>query len=294
MSEYQGYAEAECLIDSRSMLGEGPIWVAAESALYWVDIKEPSVNRYSLGTQKTHKWQMPGQIGFILPRRSGGFVVGMQGRLFLLSPEMEILQPLSEFQVDDPDNRLNDGFCDPQGRLWFGTMDDGEVRDSGALYRLGRDDRVKLMDDGYCITNGPVISPDGASLYHNCSNERRIYVFDLSDDGTLSNKRIFYELSEDEGFPDGMTVDSEGGIWCAFWGGAQVVRFDPNGSKIGSLCVPVPNVSSCIFGGHDLSTLFITTARKGLSESELQEFPLSGGIFSASPGPRGITSGFYG
>lgn len=181
-------------------------------------------------------------------------------------------------EAELPGNRFNDGHVGADGALWFGSMDDAEHQPSGALYRFDGA-QVARMDEGYIITNGPAVSPDGRTLYHTDTLDKRIYAFDLAADGGLSNKRPFVEL-QDGGYPDGMAVDAAGHLWVATFGGWRIDRFDAGGRKAGEVRFPCANVTKLAFGGDDLRTVYATTARKGLSPNELATQPLAGGLFS--------------
>jgi sugar lactone lactonase YvrE len=182
--------------------------------------------------------------------------------------------------VEDPtlDNRLNDGFVDYRGRLWLGSMHDPEEALTGALYRLDGE-HLKRCDQGYCITNGPAMSPDGRVLYHTDTLEKVIYAFDVGDDGELASKRVFARIEDGAGYPDGPAVDAEGFLWTGLFGGWGVRRYSPQGEVAGFVRFPCANVTKIAFGGPDLKTVYATTAWKGLSEAQRAEQPLAGGVF---------------
>ena len=282
-----------CVWPAAATLGEGPVWLADEAALYWVDVKAPAVHRYQPRAGARDTWPMPEQIGCLCPRAGGGFVAGLKGGFAFVDLALGTIDRLGGPESDRPGNRVNDGKVDGQGRLWTGTMDDAEVASTGALYRLGLDRRWRTMDDGYVITNGPAFSPDGRTLYHTDTLKRAIYAFDLAEDGSLSNKRVFIAIPERDGYPDGMTVDAEGCLWVAHFGGWRVTRFDPAGRPLRMVALPVANVTSCAFGGASLETLYITTATKGLSATEAARQPLAGGLFAVEVGASGLHTSAY-
>ncbi|RYE86323.1 MAG: SMP-30/gluconolactonase/LRE family protein, partial [Oxalobacteraceae bacterium] len=177
-------------------------------------------------------------------------------------------------------NRFNDGHVDAAGRLWFGSMDNGESEATGTLYRFdGAGQSARAMDAGYIITNGPAISPDATTLYHTDTLARTIHAFDLGPDGAINGKRLFV-AHEGSGHPDGMAVDAEGHLWVAVFGGWRIDRYDPQGRKVGEVRFPCANITKPAFGGDDLRTVYATTARKGLSEADLLAQPLAGGLFT--------------
>lgn len=270
--------EPTCVWDVKATLGEGPIWHG--DAVWFVDIKGQKIHSYVPATGETLSFDAPEQVTFLAPLPDrGGFVVGLKSGVNRFHPALGF-RPL--IQVEDPalDNRPNDATVDAQGRLWFGTMHDGEFSKTGSLYRMDATG-VARMDKDICITNGPCVSPDGKTFYHTDTLEKTVWAYDLAEDGTLSNKRAFVNVKlGDDIYPDGTVVDSEGCLWIALWGGAGVIRVSPAGEIVGTLDVPAPNVTKVAFGGPDLKTLFITTARKGLSDETLAQYPLAGGLFA--------------
>jgi len=280
-----------CIAQVQATLGEGPVWSAAGSVLWFVDIKQHHIHRYDPRDGSVQTFSVPDQPGFALPCRSGGLIVGMPGGLFRFSPETGELSRLHTLEADRPGNRLNDGHADAAGRLWFGSMHDAESENSGALYCLA-DGVISRHDDGICITNGPVLSPDGARLYHTDTLGRTIHVFDVDAAGTLSGKRLFTTVPEAHGYPDGSAIDAEGCLWVSYFQGWAIRRFSPQGELLQTIDMPVANVTKVAFGGDDLRTAYVTTARKGLDEAALAAQPLAGGLFSFQvPVPGLATAG---
>ncbi|WP_233873219.1 SMP-30/gluconolactonase/LRE family protein [Paraburkholderia adhaesiva] len=274
-----------CVWPVEAVLGEGPVWRASEGAVYFVDIKQHKLHRLSTATGETRTWSAPAQIGFVAPYSDDTFVCGVQGGLYRFAPSTGQFELLKRIESELPGNRLNDGYADARGRLWFGSMDDAEVDPSGSLYMVGENGEVVVRDSGYVITNGPAMSPDGRTLYHGDTMERVVYAFDVASDGTLSGQRTFAAISG-TGYPDGMAVDSEGFVWIALFGGARIERYSPAGALVEQIAFPCSNVTKLAFGGDDLRTVYATTARKGLSQEQLSEQPLAGGLFSfRSPVP---------
>jgi xylono-1,5-lactonase len=276
----------QCIADVHAVLGEGPVWVPRESALFWLDIKGLKIFRLDVRGQLT-EWRTPMRVGSLVPRKSGGFIGGTEEGIAVIDPEARRFDILFNPEEDRPRNRFNDGKLDRQGRFWAGTMDDAEREDSGTLYRIDDDLSCHAMDGGYRVTNGPAFSPDGKLIYHNDSARQLTYVFDLAD-GKLGERRIFLKFKEGEGFPDGMTVDSEGCLWIAFWDGWCVRRYSPSGEWLETVRMPVARPTSCAFGGLDLDQLYITSASIGLDEAALKMQPNAGGLFMVTPGVRGL------
>ena len=284
-----------CLLDdARAELGEGPVWVDEESAVYWVDIKGHRLNRYGLKDGMAKRWTLHDNLAWVLPRRSGGLVAGMRHEIgeLVLEPDLQFV-PRVSVELDKPGNRLNDAKADPDGGIMFGTMDDGETTPSGAFYRLLSDFSVQCIDTGYVIANGPAVAPDGSFVYHTDSAARTVYRYARHTDGTLGSRQSFIRFAEEDGYPDGMTVDAEGGLWVAHWGGARVSRFLADGSFERALPLPVSQVTSCCFGGKNLDRLFVTTAAIGLSVEMRTREPEAGGLFELDPGISGLPASCF-
>lgn len=272
-------------------LGEGPVWVERDSALWFVDIKSHKIHRLDPASGATRSWDAPGQIGFILPVESGGFVAGLQAGLSKFDERDGSFTAICAPEPHLPTNRLNDATVDPQGRLWFGSMDDGESDASGAIYRLGADGRCVKSTDHVAITNGPAISPDGKTLYHVDTLVGVIHACDIEADGTLSNQREFVRIPNAEGHPDGPTVDSEGCIWVGLYNGWAVRRYSPQGELLETVKFPVSAITKIAFGGPDLKTVFATTANKHIAPENLAKEPHAGDLFRfevSVPGLSGI------
>jgi sugar lactone lactonase YvrE len=270
--------EPQCVWPLGAVLGEGPLWSPSEQALWFVDIKKKQIHRYDHRSGQTLSWEAPAQPGFIVPYARGGFLVGLKTGLHRFGPDTRMFWRLSEVEPDRPGNRLNDGAVDPQGRLWFGSMHDGETDETGRLYRLD-EDGPRAMDDGYCITNGPAFSPDGRTLYHTDTLKKIIYAFDVDGSGAIANKRVFATIEDGAGYPDGPVVDSEGCLWTGLFAGWSVRRYAPSGELISTVKFPCANITKIAFGGPELTTVYATTAAKGLSAAELEAQPLAGGLF---------------
>ncbi len=265
-----------------AVLGEGPLWVAEENALYWVDIKGRRLHRYRLNDAEAASWPMPENLAWVIPRRNHpGFIAGTRKTIGILRVEGGglVFEPKLEVEPERPGNRLNDAKADADGQIRFGTMDDAETAASGAFYTLAPDFTLTREDTGYVVANGPAMSPDGAIIYHTDSAARTIYRFPRLPGGLLGAREIFVRFSEEEGYPDGMTVDAQGGLWVAHWGGGRVTRFLPDATRDRVIALPVAQVTSCAFGGHRLDRLFVTTAAIGLSPEARAAQPLAGALF---------------
>ncbi len=283
----------KCISPAGALLGEGVVWLPEEQAVYWVDIKGKFVHRHHPASGEQTSWPMPEEIGCLVPRSAGGFVAGFQSGLATIDLETGDTDSFGAPESDLPGNRINDGKADATGRLWVGTMDNAEMEPTGALYRFDADRSEHRMDDGYVITNGPAFSPDGRTLYHTDTLKKTIYAFDLAEDGILSNRQVHLTIGDGEGWPDGMTVDAEGCLWVAHFGGWRVTRFTPTGVVDRVIEMPVGQNTNVAFGGPDLDVLYITTAAKQLDEAALAAQPLAGALFEYPVGIQGLPAGRY-
>lgn len=261
-------------------MGEGPFWSAVEGALWFVDILSERIHRFDPLTGGGRSWSAPGKVSFVLPGETGGLVVGLPGVIVQFQPETGNFDTLARVEDNYPGNRLNDACVDGGGCLWFGTMDDAAKAKTGALYRWGDEAAPVQVDSGYCISNGPAFSPDGRHLYVTDTLDRVIYRFEVDAGGRLHGKTLFIRFTAADGHPDGTTIDAEGHLWVAFYGGWAVRRISPDGTLIGTVTLPCANVTKLAFGGDGLKTAFVTTARDGLSDDALREQPLAGNLFA--------------
>jgi sugar lactone lactonase YvrE len=277
-----------CLVAGDALLGEGPVWAASEGALYWVDIKGQQLFCWHEATGQAESWSPPFQVASLAPVSGGGFIAGTVHGFAYVDPRAGRYEPIVRPDDEPAGNRFNDGKLDRQGRFWAGTMDDAEQEATGALYRHDPAGSPLQVERDYRVTNGPAFSVGGDRMYHTDSARQTIYCFDLDTDGSATGKQIFANFGDSHGYPDGMTVDAEDCLWVAFWDGWCVRRFAPSGEQLIEVAMPVARPTSCTFGGSDLGTLFVTSARIHLSEDELAAQPMAGSLFAFEPGVRGI------
>ena len=266
--------------DLHATLGEGPVWVERDEALWLVDIKQHKVYRFDPSGRSLFSWDAPRQIGWILPADDGAMVAGLQDGIYRFDPASGDFDLLARVEADLPGNRLNDATTDAAGRIWFGTMDDGEAAATGRFYIF---DRGKISDSGLApvsITNGPALSPDGSRLYHTDTLGQVIHVSDVAGDGGLGPARPFVRFAPGEGYPDGPTVDAEGCLWTGLFGGWEARRYSPEGALLQRVRFPVANITKLAFGGPDLRNVYATTAAKGLDAEALAKQPEAGNLFS--------------
>ena len=260
-------------------LGEGPVWVTQDNALWCVDVEGRALHRYRPDGRELGAWAAPDKISFILPIRGSGFMAGLKSGLHRFDARTGSFTPHADPEAHLKENRLNDACVGPEGDLWFGSMHDAMSKTSGVLYRMDRQGRITALDSGYIVTNGPAFSPDAATFYHTDSFRRLVYAFDHAPDGSLSNKRVFIEIEPGAGFPDGNTVDAEGCVWVALWQGWAVRRYSPHGELLASVRFPCAKVTKIAFGGQDNCMAYATTAWEGLSAEEREAQPLAGDLF---------------
>ncbi len=273
---------------STDMLGEGPVWSIAEQALYWVDIPGKAVRRWRQASDEVTSWAMPEMVGSLALREKGGILLALRPEFSLLDPETGKITPFAQAPNHDSTVlRFNDGKCDRQGRFWVGTMTVGERKPLGRLYRLDGGGCSEFMG-GIDIPNSLCWSPDGRTMYFSDSPRRVIWAFDYDPDtGEARNRRDFASV-EAPMVSDGATVDAEGFLWSANFHGWRVTRFTPDGRVDRVLELPASNITSCAFGGPDLTTLFITCAGHTLTPEQRAAQPLAGALLAVEVGVKGL------
>ncbi|MDQ3464319.1 MAG: SMP-30/gluconolactonase/LRE family protein [Actinomycetota bacterium] len=269
---------AEVVLDAHAQVGEGPVWDASAGHLLWLDIPCGEIHRFH-PTDGTHQVTQVGQpVGAIALRERGGLVLAVRdGFAELADGELNMI---ADVESDRPENRMNDGKVDPAGRFWAGTMALDSTPGAGTLYRLDLDRSVHPVLTGLTISNGIDWSPDATTMYFIDSTPGTVTAYDYDrHTGAISEPRTVLEVPPDDGMPDGMTVDSEGCLWVAIWGGSAVRRYAPDGTLLANVELPATQVTSCAFGGPALRDLYITTASEGLSAAARAGQPHAGAIF---------------
>lgn len=280
--------KADLVLDVRCGLGEGPVWDERAGKLYWVDIMAGRVRRWAPGTERVETMETGEPVGAAALREDGGLVLALQSGFALAETFGGAMDRRASYEGASPDLRMNDGKCDAAGRFWAGTMAFDFRPGAGALYRLDPDRTVTRVLDGVTISNGMDWTADGARMYYIDTLRRTIDVFDFdAERGLISGRRTVVAVPEDAGLPDGMTLDEEGRIWVALWGGSAVRCYSAEGKLLEVVEVPASQTTSCCFGGEDLGVLYITSARDGLSEEQLTREPGAGGVFAVRCGARG-------
>ncbi|XP_063734028.1 regucalcin isoform X2 [Eleginops maclovinus] len=277
--------KVECVLKTGAMIGEGPLWEDSQQTLMFVDIAGQKIHRWNPSTNQSEAVETEDSVGFVVPRRSGGYVAGVGRSIVAVDWSTQMMTSLVEVDEDKPNNRLNDGKVDPRGRLLAGTMAREErpaeiQRQQGSLFSVTSDLSVTKH-----LTQKTFFYIDSLSL--------TVVAFDYdTDSGRLGNRRVVYHLAEGEGLPDGMTLDADGCLWVAIYNGGRVIKIDPEtGVCLQSISLPVTKTTSCCFGGPDFCDLYVTSASLGLDQSESCKQPLAGGVFRISGlGVRGCAS----
>jgi sugar lactone lactonase YvrE len=269
------------VLEHACFLGEGPVWGGKTGTLYWVDILIGHIHQFKPATGEFKTTELNQMVGALALCANGGMLAAMQSGLSIVNLRNKQSEHINHPEKHLPQNRFNDGKCDPAGRFWIGTMAIDETPGAGSLYTLGTDGGLSLKIPGTTISNGMAWSADHQTFYYIDTPTLQVVAYDFNKgDGSISNKRTVITIDEKDGYPDGMTIDTEGMLWIAHWGGWQVTRWDPaTGKTLFVLPMPVANVTSCTFGGDDLDDLYITTAQKGLTADELKQQPGAGYLY---------------
>lgn len=280
--------EVSLLLDAQARLAEGPCWDARRACLFWVDIEGHALHQLTLDPLTDRAMPLGEAVGAVAPCADGRLLLATASGLWLYD-----LATGGREQIADPEsattgNRFNDGKCSPEGRFFGGTMNPGPTRNA-ALYRLDGDGSLARLRTGVGISNGLAFSMDSRTFYWADTPTGQVLAFDHDPaTGAIANPRVAVQVPSGQGAPDGLTIDCDGRLWVAQWGGWRVVCYDPaTGEALATLRVPAARVSACTFGGADMGTLFITTAQPDTPEERAAQ-PHAGGIFTARPGARGL------
>jgi len=289
----------ETVLDCRATIGESPTWVADERALYWIDVKAPSLHRYCPDDGSTFTWPVTSDIGGFALTLDGGAVVALRQGLFRLDLESGALRLLAPPPFDPELFRFNEGGCDARGRFWIGVMFDplqgsrSASPQPGRLHSFTFDEGLRAEPDAAELHNGMVWSGDGETFFLSHSNSGEIIAFDYDENGGLiSNRRVFATVPGKLGVPDGAAIDTEGGYWAALHGGGKLRRFHPDGSVDRDIDLPVSQPTMPAFAGEDLATLYLTSASDQMSAAAKAKEPLAGGLFRLDVGSRGVARPF--
>ncbi len=294
---------ARLLVDARATLGECVLWCDRGQALYWTDIEAATLSRWREADGSIEHWTLPERVGsFALCEQPSQLLLGLASGIALFDLDSRRLGPIQPVEAEHPTTRINDGRCDAQGRFVFGMYDQspagsaqaasgasGAIGAIGGFYRVDAELRIERLPlPPAAVANSIAFSPDGSRMYFTDSPTREILCCDYHADGRIGTPRLFARLGDDEGVPDGSTVDAAGGLWNAQWGGGCVVRYDASGVPTARIAAPASQLTCPAFGGARLDQLFVSSARGGLDADALQAQPLAGGVFVAEPGGQGL------
>ena len=275
--------------DGSQMLGESPVWSLREQALYWVDLRAPCLLRLDPVSRALSQWPMPALIGAVVPGARGDLFVALADGVHRFDPRTGATTALFAPEPASAGNRLNETKADRCGRLWTSTMRDFGAAVTGALYRVTSPGDVARMISRVCVPNGLAWSPDDRTMYFADTRDGaiRAYAFARAT-GMLGDMHVVVDPQRLPGRPDGATVDADGCLWSARYGGGCVARITPSGRVDRVIGLPVTNVTSCAFGDADLRTLYITTARQKLTEAQLAREPDAGALFAVRVDASGL------
>ena len=275
-----------CIWKLKSLLGEGTLWVPFLNSIFFVDIKKKKILILNTKTNKKKILSVDKEIGFISHIKRNIFILGLKSELRIVDlKNIKILSSIG-VELNKPNNRINDGKIDPKGRLWFGTMDNLEKKQSGSLYCLDNHLRLHKVDEKYFIANGPAFL-DKNNFYHTDSRKRVIYKIKINDKLEILKKTIFLKFNKIDGSPDGMTTDIRNNLWVCHYRGASISVYDLRGNKIHQINLPAKNITNCTFGGSGNNELFISTARKDMKAKEIKKYSLSGSLFKVKTNLKG-------
>ncbi|MCD7935666.1 MAG: SMP-30/gluconolactonase/LRE family protein [Tannerellaceae bacterium] len=286
---------AEVIFKAEASTGEGAIWHPERSSLFWVDIEGKKLYEFLPREKDCREWSFDRMATTVVPESRDTLIVALQNEIIRIN--IETNERTSIAKIDDLNGtvRCNDGKCDPEGRFWIGTIAKKAPAGSAVLYTVSKDGKVVPRLTGVTNSNGLVWSEDKKYMYYNDTPTREIARFRYDPaTGNIQRDGIAVKIEENHGKPDGMTIDKNGHLWVAQWGGHGVYCYNPiTGKLLAKVDMWVPNITSCAFGGEQLDTLYITTARSGLSEEDLQRFPESGSLYVCKPDARGVKANYF-
>lgn len=272
---------AELLLDARAQLGECILWCERAQALYWTDIEACALHRWHPATHESQAWKMPERLGsFALCDAPDRLLLGLASGIALFDLGTGEIGDVIPVEADQPTTRINDGRCDRQGRFVFGTFNQARGGDAIChFYRVNADLAIERLPlPSVRVANGIAFTPDGTRMYFADSPTREILCADYGADGSIHAWRPFVQFAEGDGYPDGATVDADGGLWSTHWDGGCITRHAPDGTEIGRIMLPVTRPTCPAFGAADFSQLFLSTARVGLNDDRLAQQPAAGGV----------------
>lgn len=278
-----------------ALLGEGAIWNYKSNELYWIDIEGKLLNIFNPETNKNRSFPTASHIGTVVPKNNEEVLIALADGIYIMNIKTGETSLFADMKEALTNCRLNDGKCDPSGRLWVGSMNWQQEKGKAKLFSIQSDSSVVTKIDSVTISNGIVWTKDKTTMYYIDTPTSQIKAYDFDNEtGNISNGRVAVQIPEELGFPDGMTIDEDDMLWVGMWNGDAVIRFNPKtGEVLQKIEVPAHNITSCAFGGENLETLYITSARVDMSQEELKKYPLAGSVFKIVPGVKGVKSSFF-
>lgn len=288
--------EIRRVVATEDILGETPLWCERTQSLWWIDIDRARLQRFTPATGRHDIFPIEARfLGSLALREAGGFVVARDLGLYTYDPETGTLDLITQVEPSERDARLNDGRCDRRGRLWIGSMDNQLHRPIGSFHRVDATGKVETQFGDVIVSNTVAISPDDRTLYFSDTRRYVTWAFDLDiEEGAISNRRVFVDHTSVQDRPDGACIDAEGFVWTAIFAGSRVVRYTPDGRVDRVIALPVTNPTCPCFGGPDLTTLYITNARKFLSAEKLAAEPWAGSLLAVETEVRGLPEARFG
>lgn len=289
-------SKAELELDITAKLGEGAVWNHRSQELYWVDIIDKQLHIYNPSTKENKSYSMPSAISTVVPYSTREAIVALVDGIYKVELQTGALSVLSDVESEMTWNRFNDGKCDPNGNFWVGSMHYDQSEPLASVYKVEENGSTTKMIDSVTVSNGIVWTKDSKIMYYIDTPTGQIVAYDFDkESSSISNKRVVVEVSEEDGFPDGMAIDEEDMLWVGMWNGNAVAKFDPKtGKLVSKIEVPAHNVTSCAFGGKDLDILYITTSSLDMTKAEAEKYPFAGSVFKVKPGVKGVKSPFFG
>ena len=282
------FTKPKVLWNTRCTLGEGTLWVKEHNSIYFVDIKGKKIFSLNIKNKNKKIYKTNKEIGFLAHLKGNIFILGLQGELRIQNLKSKKIIKSIFIEQDLKLNRINDGKTDPEGNLWFGTMDNLERKiETGSLYKLDKNFILTKVDKKYRITNGPAFI-DKLNFYHTDSSKKKIYKIKINKKNKIIKKKLFKKFTSKEGSPDGMTLDKDKNLWVAHFHGACISVFNKKAELLDRINFPAKNITNCAFGGKNNNELFVTSATKGMSKADIQKFSYSGALFSVKTNTKGV------
>ena len=287
--------KAQVAYEIKAALGEGALWNHTTKEFYWVDIEGKTFNIFNPSSGTNKVYPTPSRAGTVVPYTANEVILAMEDGIHSMDLKTGETKMLTDMSADLEGSRLNDGKCDPSGRLWVGSMHFNQTKGAAKLFMVDQKLEYIAKKDSVTISNGIVWSKDRKTMYYIDTPTAEIKAYDYDDtSGAISNERVVVKVQSEMGFPDGMTIDEEDKLWVGMWSGNAVLRFDPEtGKVIGEIEVPAKNVTACAFGGENLDVMYITTASLGMSAEEEEQLPKAGSIFKVALDVKGVPSNFF-